>query len=113
MILNLWERVTSPHVDDPLGRQIADFMFILNTPFSRGDVVANEDPSGRPHVRFNLFQDSRDLARMVEAIRLGMSIMQSQRLKPLTTSALLMNYPTQDFHNLSDTDRKSETEKKR
>src|SRR3546814_14187800 len=44
MILNLWERVTSPHVDDPLGRQIADFMFILNKPFSRGDVVANEDP---------------------------------------------------------------------
>src|SRR3546814_15536990 len=28
IILNLWERVTSPHVADPLGRHIADFMFI-------------------------------------------------------------------------------------
>ena len=103
MILNLWERVTSPHVDDPLGRQIADFMFILNKPFSRGDVVANADPSSRPHIRFNLFQDGRDLARMVEAIRFGLSLMQSQRLKPLINSAFLMNYTPTVFTYLSDT----------
>ena len=103
MILNLWERVTSPHVNDPLGRQIADFMFILNKPFSRGDVVANEDPAGRPHVRFNLFADTRDLDRMVEAIRLGLSLIQSQRVNPLINSAFLLNYSAMVFSYLSDT----------
>ena len=103
MILNLWERIPSPHVDDPLGRQIADFMFILNKPFSRGDVTANPDPSGRPHIRFNLFEDSRDLDRMVEAVRLGLSLMQSQRLKPLINSAFLMDFSPTIFSYLSDT----------
>src|SRR3546814_1207550 len=60
-------------------------------------------PAGRPHVRFNLFQDSRDLDRMVEAIRFGLSLMQSQRLKPLINSAFLMNYTPTVFTYLSDT----------
>src|SRR3546814_19346732 len=40
---------------------------------------------------------------MVEAIRFGLSLMQSQRLKPLINSAFLMNYTPTVFTYLSDT----------
>ncbi|HKR87922.1 MAG TPA: GMC family oxidoreductase N-terminal domain-containing protein [Phenylobacterium sp.] len=104
MILNLWERVTSPHVHDPLGRQIADFMFILNKPFSRGDVIASgENLMGRPQVRFNMFEDERDLVRMVDAFRYGAAIMKSPTVKPLINSSFLLNFTPLLFAYLSDT----------
>lgn len=91
MILNLWERVPSPHVYDPLGRQIADFMFILNKPFARGEVILNaKAPAGRPQVRFNMFDDERDFLRMVEAFRYGSSIMQSPTVAPLINLKFLL-----------------------
>lgn len=104
MILNLWERVTSPHVHDPLGRQIADFMFIVNKPFSRGEVSVNgSDLMGRPQVRFNMFSDQRDLVRMVAAFRNGLSIINSPTVKPLINRSFLLKFTPLLFAYLSDT----------
>ena len=102
MILNLWERVPSPHVDDPLGRQIADFMFILNKPFSRGQVLANADPAGRPHVSFNMFGDDRDLARMIQAFRHGVALLSAPGVKPLVNSVFLLKLTPLLFAYLED-----------
>ena len=103
MILNLWERVISPHVHDPLGRQIADLMFILNKPFSVGEVTVNaKDPMGRPHVRFNMLADERDIARMVEAFRYGMSILESPAVKPLINLSFLLKFTPLLFAYLQD-----------
>ena len=104
MILNLWERVPSPHVNDPLGRQIADFMFILNKPFARGDVLLNEqDPTGRPRVRFNMLEDERDLARMVDAFRYGLSLMNSSELRGMINLSFMLKPTPLLFSYLQDT----------
>ena len=104
MILNIWERVATSHVHDPLARQVADLMFILNKPFSRGEVVANgKESSGRPLVRFNMFEDERDLTRMVDAFRYGVSIVNAAGVKPLINTSFLLNFTPLLMAYLSDT----------
>ncbi|MDR7157235.1 5-(hydroxymethyl)furfural/furfural oxidase [Sphingobium xenophagum] len=105
MLLNVWERALSPHPHDPLGRQIADFMFILNKPFSRGSVLANMSPNGRPHVQTNMWGDDRDLTRMVGAFRHGISLMNSARVSPLLNTKFLMKFSPLLMTYLSDTPR--------
>lgn len=104
MILNIWERVATSHVHDPLARQVADLMFILNKPFSRGEIVANgQDPTSRPLVRFNMFEDERDLVRMVDAFRYGVSIVNAAGVKPLINTSFLLNFTPLLMVYLSDT----------
>lgn len=106
MILNLWERVPSPHLDDPLGRQMADIMFILNKPFSRGEVLIDSaDPSARPGVRFNMFEDERDLARFVAAYRYCVSILNAAAVKPLINAAFILKPIPMLFAYLGDSPR--------
>ncbi len=78
MVITLWERITSPHRSDPLGRQMADFMFILNKPFSKGCVTLDPTaPYGEPIVQFNNLSDPRDYKRMADAHRRMVAIAKS------------------------------------
>ena len=91
MILNLWERLPSPHIHDPLGRRLADFMFLLNQPFSTGAVTLDPAaPSGLPQVRFNLLQDSRDLDRMVDAYHRAVALARTPAIANKLTVALFL-----------------------
>ena len=65
LIFNLWERSPGSTVDNPLHRQFADFMLVLNKAYSVGTVTLDPaDPKGAVRVRTNLLSDPRDLARM-------------------------------------------------
>lgn len=68
MLLNLWERTPGPLAWDPVGRQIAVFMVLINKPYSQGCVALNPDrPDGTPAIYFNQLGDERDRERMQSA----------------------------------------------
>ncbi|WP_167458435.1 GMC family oxidoreductase [Mesorhizobium kowhaii] len=68
MVLNVWERTPNTLSWDPLGRQIANVMVIINKVFSAGQVALRSDRT--LDVSFNLLGDHRDKERMVESVHL-------------------------------------------
>ena len=59
MVLNFWERTPNTLSWDPLARQIANLMVIVNKVYSQGRVSLQ--PDRRLRVQFNLLEDERDL----------------------------------------------------
>ncbi len=103
MVVNIWERITSPHLKDPLGQQMADVMFILNKPFSRGSVMLDpKDPFGLPIVHFNTMSDPRDYQRMRDATRRMIEISEAPGLGEKFTTALFMKLSLLHVIYLSD-----------
>ncbi len=104
MVINLWERITSPHLKDPLGRQMADFMFILNKPFSRGSVELDpKDPYGEPVVQFNTLEDPRDVKRMEDACQRMRAISKAPGIAEKLTTAMYVKLSLLHLIYLSDT----------
>ncbi len=68
MALNIWERMPNTLAWDPLGRQIANLMMIINKVYSQGNVALNQ--AGQIEIKFNLLDDARDLQRGIDALRL-------------------------------------------
>ena len=92
MLINLWERVPGPLVWDPLGRQIASFMTIINKPVSPGgNVLLNpSNPFGSlPQVCPNCFADQRDLDRMIEGVRFMCSLLTEKPVSQLITDIVI------------------------
>ncbi len=55
-----------------LGRRIGGIFFWVNKSYSRGEVtLAAPDPRTEPQVDFRMLSDPRDLARLMDAVRLG------------------------------------------
>ena len=70
LIFNLWERSPGSTVGNPMHRQFADFMLVLNKAYSSGTVTLDPAAPGNPAVvRTNMLSDPRDLARMVAGFR--------------------------------------------
>ncbi|GAA5063177.1 GMC family oxidoreductase N-terminal domain-containing protein [Erythrobacter westpacificensis] len=91
MILNLWERLPSPHVNDPLGKRLADFMFLLNQPYSTGQVTLNpQSPDGLPEVNFNLLSDRRDMDRFVVAYRMAAELAVAPAIREKLIAAMFL-----------------------
>jgi 5-(hydroxymethyl)furfural/furfural oxidase len=66
--LNLWERLPGPLANDPLGRQLAQMMVLLNKSHSKGEVSLNPaSPFGPPRIATNTLADNADVDRMVNA----------------------------------------------
>ena len=104
MILNLWERVPGGLATDPLGRQIADFMIILNKGFSIGEVgLAPADPFGAPTVRANTLADPRDRHNMVEAFRMIGSLARSEAFDGLINDSFVLKPNAMMMDLLQDT----------
>ncbi|HKT74048.1 MAG TPA: GMC family oxidoreductase [Steroidobacteraceae bacterium] len=85
MLLNVWERVPNPLSWDPLGRQIANFFPTVNKVFSHGCLRLNA--SRQMEVRFNLLEDSRDMERMVSAVRKLGDLLGEAPVAPLVNAA--------------------------
>ncbi len=103
MVINLWERITSPHREDPLGRQMADFMFILNKPFSKGYVTLDpSSPYSEPIVQFNNLSDPRDYKRMEDAHRRMVEISKSRIVAEKLTIAMFVKLSVLHLVYLSD-----------
>lgn len=70
LIFNLWERSPGSTVANPMHRQFADFMLVLNKAYSAGSISLDpQNPFGPAKVRTNLLSDRRDLDRMVAGFR--------------------------------------------
>lgn len=55
-----------------LGRRIGGIFFWVNKSYSRGEVtLASADPRTEPQVDFRMLSDSRDLTRLMDAVRRG------------------------------------------
>ncbi len=103
MVITLWERITSPHREDPLGRQMADFMFILNKPFSKGYVTLDpSSPYSEPIVKFNNLSDPRDYSRMEDAHRRMLEISRAPVVAEKLTIAMFVKLSILHLVYLSD-----------
>jgi 5-(hydroxymethyl)furfural/furfural oxidase len=70
LALNLWERLPGPLANDPLSRQLAQMMVLLNKSHSKGEVSLNSaNPFGPPRIAANTLADAADAERMVDAFR--------------------------------------------
>jgi 5-(hydroxymethyl)furfural/furfural oxidase len=68
MVLNFWERTPNTLSWDPLARQIANLMVIVNKVYSQGRVSLQ--PDRRLRVQFNLLEDERDLRRAISGLQM-------------------------------------------
>lgn len=60
----------------PLGHLLAGLVIVVNKPYSEGEVkLVSADPLAEPEIHFNQFSDSRDLERLVDAVRLSYRLM--------------------------------------
>ncbi len=75
-------QIVEEGMGDPEGHGVWVSVCLL-TPRSRGSVrLASKDPSARPIVRNNFYDDEADLARMVEALRLTADICAQPAMRP-------------------------------
>lgn len=104
LMLNVWERVPGPLKWDPLCRQIADFMLLLNKPFSKGRVTLHpERLAGTPLVQFNTLSDRRDHERMVTGVQSISELLRDPAVAPLINDAFLIKPSPAMFRLLHDT----------
>ena len=87
VVLNVWERTPNNLARDPLGRQVANLMFIINKVYSQGSVKLT--PNGTLDVRFNLLQDARDLKRMVDGLYALADLVRESEVASLIDGAFL------------------------
>jgi 5-(hydroxymethyl)furfural/furfural oxidase len=87
VVLNVWERTPNNLERDPLGRQVANLMFIINKVYSRGSVTLA--PNGALDVRFNLLQDRRDLRRMVDGLHALAQLVEEPEVARIVDGAFL------------------------
>ena len=87
VVLNVWERTPNNLARDPLGRQVANLMFIINKVYSQGSVKLA--PDGALDIRFNLLQDPRDLKRMVDGLSSMADLVQEPEVASLVNAAFL------------------------
>ena len=103
MVINLWERITSSHVRDPLGQQMADFMFILHKAYSKGGVALDPaSPFAAPVVHFNTLDDPRDYRRMEDACRRALEISRAPGIAEKLTTAMFVKMSMLHVIYLSD-----------
>jgi 5-(hydroxymethyl)furfural/furfural oxidase len=89
MLINLWDRAFLLGWD-PLGRQIANFMVLVNKAYSAGLVTLDPaNPGGAPRVQCNLLSDPRDLQRMVDGFRFVCDVMKHPNLSKLINDVFL------------------------
>jgi 5-(hydroxymethyl)furfural/furfural oxidase len=70
LALNLWERLPGALANDPLSRQLAQMMVLLNKSHSKGEVALNSaNPFGVPRIVTNTLGDDADAERMVNAFK--------------------------------------------
>ena len=73
-----------------LGRAIGSINASVYKPFSRGSVaLASPDPARLPQIRFNLLDDPRDLARMIDLVRLGLEMLVDPEVRALRGPAFI------------------------
>lgn len=90
MLLNVWERTPGPLVWDPMSRQIANLMIIINKVYSRGRVALDPtDPFGSPQVEFNMLDDARDRDRMVASLHFLKTLLGDNSVGSLTNAAFV------------------------
>lgn len=66
-----------------LGLRIGSIFFWVNKSYSRGHVrLAGPDPRQEPEVNFNMLSDSRDLSRLMQALRRGAEVLCDPGLLP-------------------------------
>ena len=67
----------------PLGRLLGGVVACVNKPFSEGEVtLASADPARPPTIRFNQFDDERDLERLTDAMLLAWRVMGHDAIRP-------------------------------
>jgi 5-(hydroxymethyl)furfural/furfural oxidase len=92
MVLNLWERSPGPLENDPMGRQLAQLMVILNKSHSQGEVRLNPaDPMGPPRIAANILGDHRDLNRMVAGFHMVCDMLREEPMASLIDHAFISN----------------------
>jgi 5-(hydroxymethyl)furfural/furfural oxidase len=107
MLFNLWERIPGSLAEDPLSRQFAVIMVLVNRAFSKGSVsLRPEDPLGEPRIRCNTLEDSRDLDRMVEGFQRVSHLLGSREVSPLVNEAFFAT-PSKVMQSLLRYDRRA------
>lgn len=92
MVLNLWERTPGPLANDPLGRQLAQLMIIMNKTYSQGEVGLNSaNPDGPPRIQARILSDARDLERMVSSFRWLCGMFSEEPLNSLVNHVFIAN----------------------
>lgn len=92
MVLNLWERTPGPLANDPLGRQLAQLMVIMNKTHSKGEVWLNSSkPDGPPRIQARILSDSRDLQRMVSSFHMVCGMLLEEPLSSLVKHVFIAN----------------------
>ena len=87
MLLNVWERTPNTLAWDPLGRQVANLMVIINKIFSQGSVTIEANRSLA--VRFNLLDDIRDRDRMVASLRFLATLVRDEPVERVVDAAFV------------------------
>lgn len=87
MLLNVWERAPNALRWDPLGRQFANLMVIVNKVYSQGSVTLAEGDGIQ--VDFNMLDDPRDRSRMVASLSFLGELLGSSAVSPLVNAAML------------------------
>jgi choline dehydrogenase len=82
-----------PPLQDVLGADVAlGISVVLANPESRGRIkLADTDPTRSPSVYLNLLQESGDLRRMMEGMRMAWSLLQEERLRARTARIALVD----------------------
>lgn len=89
MLINLYDRSFALGWN-PLGRQVAHIMLIVNKAYSRGDVRLNEsDPTGPAQVRLNLLHNRLDRDRMTAGMRLVTNLLSESPAAALVDDVFL------------------------
>lgn len=90
MVLNIWEKAPGSLKSDPLSRQMAVLMVLVNKTYSRGNVKLDpKDPFGAPLINFNILDDPRDLDRIVHGLGMVARILADSEVAALTNLAFV------------------------
>lgn len=73
----------------PLGRRIGALGMGLRKPFSAGSVSLADRPFEAPRIRFNILDDARDLARMMDAVALGAALLADPKVRRVRNEVFL------------------------
>lgn len=83
MMLDLWERNPGPLRRDPMNRQLAAIMVILNKGYSQGEVRLAAAGGSRQVEVLGSLRDSRDLDRMVQGFLMVRDMLNQEPVKSL------------------------------
>ncbi|MES2999788.1 MAG: GMC oxidoreductase [Pseudomonadota bacterium] len=77
----------------PVGKQLGSLVTWVNKPYSRGSVTLRSPrPGDEPHVEFAMLSDPRDLARLVEGVRLAARLFGQPALRAVANDPFPTSY---------------------